>query len=292
MKKTYLFFGLIFLIIACGRFEQKDLKGNQEVRIVSISKQYNEIIFALQAQQNIVAVDLTSTYPPEIKKLPTVGYHRALSAEAILSFSPTLILQDNNIGPEHVVKQLQDLHIPMKDFGHHGATIEGADSLMREMGVYFHREVQADSLCTQLNADIKTALEKKAQYTDTPSVLVIHFGQANNQYLVMTAKSVAAKMIAWAGGQIAIHDEKGMRPLSPEIIASANPDIILLTDFGYDRLGSVENVKTLPGIASTKAALHNQIYRVEEHDMVYIGPRTGANVIQLQKLLHPDVHKE
>ena len=29
---------------------------------------------------------------------------------------PTLILQDNNTGPEHVVRQIQDLKIPDEDF--------------------------------------------------------------------------------------------------------------------------------------------------------------------------------
>src|SRR4051812_25585908 len=94
----------VLLLSGCERFSNKDNKEDRKERIVCISKQYSEIIYALQAQDDIVAVDISSTYPPAIKKLPTIGYHRALSAEAILAMKPTLILQDNNIGPEHVVK--------------------------------------------------------------------------------------------------------------------------------------------------------------------------------------------
>ena len=81
-------FLLILSLIACGRFTNKDQKQENNERIVCVSKQYNEIIFALGAQKDLVAVDLSSTYPSEIKKLPTVGYHRALSAEGILSTKP------------------------------------------------------------------------------------------------------------------------------------------------------------------------------------------------------------
>lgn len=285
MKKISLFFALCVLLFSCDRFGNKNQEKQDGERIVSIAKQYNEIIWALGAQKNIVAVDISSTYPPEIKEVTTVGYHRALSTEAILATKPTLIIHDNNIGPEHVVKQLEDLKIPMMTFKTKGEDIESTKSLIREIGTYFHKETKADELCNKLDADMATALASAKQYTDTPKVLIIHYGRANNMYLVMTAKSTAAKMIQWAGGKLSVQDEKGMRQLSAEVVAASDPDVILLTDFGYDRLGTPDKIKELPGVAGTKAAKNNRIYRVEEHDLVYIGPRTGQNILLLQKLI-------
>lgn len=287
--KNHLFIILISIVsVSCDRFENTDEKQDAEVRIVCISKQYSEIIFALGAEENIVAVDLSSTYPPEAKNLPTVGYHRALSAESILAMKPTLILHDNNIGPDHVVKQLTDLKIPMKTFGDYQPTYEGTDSLIREMGAYFQKEQAADSLCKKLKKDMDLALQNVTNYTKKPRVLIIHFGQASNVYLVMTKKSTASKMVTWAGGEIAVEDEKGMKQLSPEIIAAADPDIILLTDFGYDKLDSGKEIEKLPGISSTRAFKNNNIFRIEEHDLVYMGPRTGENILLIQQLIHPD----
>lgn len=293
MIKQNLIIALLFSLVGCGRFANEDKKQEQTERVVCISKQYTEIIFALNAQQPIVAVDVSSTFPEEAKKLPTVGYHRALSAEAILAMKPTLILEDDNIGPEHVVKQLKDLKIPMKQFQKHKGTIEGTDSLIKEMGIYFHKEKAADSLCQVLGKDMEHALEQAKKYKDSLKVLVIHYGQASNQYMVMTNKSTAAKMVNWAGGIMAINDEKGMKQLSAEVIGKSNPDVILLTDFGYDKLGgSADKIKDLPGISSTKAFKNNRMYRIEEHDLVYLGPRTGKNVLLIQKLIHQqDVSK-
>ena len=287
--KQLIFIILLCGLIGCGRFTNKDNKQGHKERIVCISKQYSEIIYALGAQEDIVAVDISSTYPPEIKKLPTVGYHRALTAEAILAMKPTLILQDNNIGPEQVVKQLHDLKIPMMDFGTFQPTITGTDSLIRAMGRYFHKEHRADSLCRVLDTDMKTALESPSDNKPRVKVLVIHFGQASNVYLIMTKKNVAASLIEWAGGTMAVDDERGMKQISPEVVAASDPDVILLTDFGYDRLGgSPEKIKELPGITSTKAFKNHRIFRVEEHDLVYLGPRSGKNVLLIQKLIHQD----
>lgn len=273
-------------LMSCGRFGNKEQQQDREERIVCISKQYSEIIFALGAQKDIVAVDLSSTYPPEVKKLPTVGYHRALTAEGILAVKPTLVLHDNNIGPENVIRQLQELDIPMMAFQTKAEDIDSTQALIREMGRYFHKETIADSLCNVLNDDMQQALSAAGQYTYKPKVLIIHFGQASNIYLVMTQKSTAAKMIQWAGGAMALDGEKGMKQMSAEVVAASDPDVILLTDFGYDRLGTQEKIMELPGVAGTKAAKNNRIYRVEEHDMVYLGPRTGKNVLALQKLIH------
>ncbi len=284
MKRIYLL--PLLLLCACGRFGHQNGHGTDSTRIVCLAKQYNEVIYALGTEKNLVAVDLSSTYPPAIKSLPTVGYHRALSAEGIIAQNPTLVIHDNNIGPEPVMRQLEQMKIPMKTFADSVFTIEQDKAMIRQLGAYFSREKQADSLCRQLDSDMEHALAEARQYSDTPKVVIIHFGRAMNIYLAITQKSTAAKMIRWAGGVIPISGDKGMQQVSPELIAQADPDVILLTDFGYDRLGSAEKVKELPGVAGTKAARNNRIYRIEEHDIIYLGPRTGANVLAFQKLIH------
>ncbi|MBY0434505.1 MAG: ABC transporter substrate-binding protein [Cyclobacteriaceae bacterium] len=286
MKKNI--FLVLVILTGCGRFANKEQGQGGEQRIVCLSKQYNEIIFALGAEKELVAVDLSSTYPPEIKNLTTVGYHRALSAEGILSTNPTLIIHDNNVGPENVMKQLSDLKIPMKVFDTKGEDLLSTQKLITEMGQYFHKEKRADSLNQKLEQDMQRALSSAAASPNKPKVVVIHFGRAMNVYLTLTKNTTGGKMIEWAGGEIPLTGDRGMMQLSAEVIAQADPDVILLTDFGYDRLGTTEQIKSLPGVAGTKAERSGRIYRVEEHDLVYIGPRTGENVLKLQELINRD----
>lgn len=286
MKKFILLLTILATLSACGRFSNQDEKEANSERIVCLAKQYNEIIFALNAQQNLVAVDLSSTYPPAIKELPTVGYHRALSTEGILSMKPTIIIHDNNVGPEQVMQQMEKLEIPMKVFEAPGNDIPSTKALITEMGQYFDRAEEAVSLNAKIDREMAQAMESLKNYPTRPKVAIIHYGRASNIYLTMTSGSNAGKMIEWAGGEMAIDGERGMMQLSAEVIAQSNPDVILLTDFGYDRLNGMQEVKNLPGVSTTKAAQNNRIFRVEEHDMVYFGPRTGEIVMNLQELIH------
>jgi iron complex transport system substrate-binding protein len=290
-------FGLVFAIVivcvltGCGRFGRSRSAPAGPQRIVCIGEAYNEMIYALGAQANLVGVDYSSTYPSEIKNLPTVGYHRALSAEGILSLKPTLIIHDNNIGPDNVVRQLQALNIPMKTFQAKDDSVEGAKALLREMGAFFHKEQRAQELCDRIDRQMADAAAVTRKYGTTPRVAVIHFGRASNVYLIVGNggggdASTAGKMVELAGGQMAIEKHGMQQMTSPEIIAKSNPQVILMTEYGFDRLGSADQAKTLPGVAETDAAKNNRIYRVPEHELMYFGPDTGDNVIKLAQLIH------
>lgn len=286
MKNHHLFLVAILsiLISACGSNGTK--KSEEKTRVVCLSKQYNEIIYALDAEKDLVAVDLSSVYPKEINKLTKVGYHRALSAEGILAVKPTLIIHDNNIGPDHVVAQLNKLKIPMLAFNSESKDLKSTCALISEMGKYFHKEKEAKKINEKLTKELNEAIASGKKHKEKPSVLIIHYGQARNHYLIVTNKSTAAKMVNWAGGKLAVNGDRGMKQLSAEAIAASDPDVILMTDFGYDRLGSLDKIKELPGVGATKAAKNNKIYRVNEYDLIYLGPRTGKNTLAIEKLIH------
>jgi len=285
MKKMSVLVLAIIFIAGCGRFKNKgnDVKGQ---RIVCVSKHLTEMLFALGKGSQIVAVDLSSTYPDSARLLKTVGYHRVLSAEGIISMNPDLVIHSNDIGPETVVPQLVKVGLKIKVFP--GAnTLDSARLLLTQLGEYFDAKQQADSINKVIDADMLKVAEAQKQYTDTPSVMIIHFGRANNVYFVMSGRNGAGdKMITMAGGKAAKYDAKGAREISAEAVAAANPDVIIATDFGFDKMGGVEKFKSIPGVALTNAAKNNRIVRFEEHDLVYFGPRSGHNILQLMKLIH------
>ena len=81
-------------------------------RVVCVSKQINEFVFDIgRRESHLVARDLTSIYPPEILKLPSVGYHRALSPEGIISMRPSVLLTDGNVGPDEVLDRVRSVGI-------------------------------------------------------------------------------------------------------------------------------------------------------------------------------------
>jgi iron complex transport system substrate-binding protein len=295
MKRIIAIVFVSIAIISCGRFGNKEIDGKKDMRIVCLSKHLTEMVFALGKGHNIVAVDLSSTYPDSAKLLKTVGYHRALSPESIIAMTPGLVIHSNDIGPETVLPQITRAGLNIKAFG--GAnTIDSAKLLLKELGKFFGVEKKADSIITSMSAGITKAADtlKALNIKDSLRILIIHFGLRNNNYFVMSGRNgVGDKMIRLAGCTPALYDGKGAREMSAEAVALANPDIIIATDFGYDRMGSMDKfITSVPGVSLTDAGKNKRIVRFEEHDLIYFGPRTGDNVIKLINLLHPTVSAE
>ncbi|SFD83564.1 heme/hemin ABC transporter substrate-binding protein [Spirosoma endophyticum] len=284
--KTALLLALVTLgIVACTSNKKDQTEATTKQRIVCVAKQLTELIYALGAGDQLVGVDLSSTYPPAAQKLTKVGYHRLLNSEGIIALKPTVVYHDGNVAPEAVMEQLKKVGVPMKVFPD-AHTIPEVKALFDSLAAQFGAQKQADSLKTKLDADLAKAANDVKQYKTTPNVAIIHFGRVINNYLVIGKAGTASYMLGLAGGKNVMDTLKGMKPLSPEIISKAQPDIILVTDFGYDRLGNAEKLATLPGIALTPAGKNKKIYRIEEHDLIYLGPRTGENVQMLMKLIH------
>lgn len=259
-------------------------------RVVGVSKQINEFLYEIGAESVLVARDLTSIYPPAIRSLPSVGYHRALSAEGIISMRPTMLLTDGNLGPEAVVEQVKKVGIPVVIMSP-GSTEDSAQALMSQLGERFGRKAAADSVIAAWTLDMSRALADSARWTSAPKprVLVMHFGQLNNSYLALKRGSPADRIIEWAGGVNAVDSVGGMMRLTPELIARAAPDVIIATDVGFDRTGSAQKFAELPGVSLTPAAKSARIYRVDETEVMYFSPRTPASIRKVAGWLHPAV---
>ena len=248
-------------------------------RVVCVSKQINELLYDIDAESVLVARDLTSIYPPQIRALPSVGYHRALSAEGIISMRPTMLLTDGNLGPDAVVTQVAKVGIPVVTM-HPGSTPDSAMALMSALGARFGKQHAADSVIAAWRSAMSAALADSAtrRAGRKPRVLVMHFGQIFNDYLAVKRGTPADRIIEWAGGENAIDSVGGMMRLTPELIAKAAPDIIIATDVGFDRLGSAAKFAALPGVALTPAAKSGRIHRIDESEVMYFTPRTPATL--------------
>lgn len=294
MNKKIIGFAFVVIILsACGRFGNSDNSNSNDMRIVCLSKHLTEMMFALGKGHNLVAVDLSSTYPDSAKLLKTVGYHRALNPEGIIAMNPDLVIHSNDIGPDNVLPQITKAGLKVHAFG--GAnSVDSAKLLLAELGKYFGEEHKADSLIKIMDDGVEKAKQAllTLHITDSLKVMIIHFGLRNNNYFVMSGRNGAGdRMIRMAGCKPATYDGKGSREMSAEAVALANPDIIIATDYGYDKMGSMDKfIASVPGVALTNAGKNKKVIRFEEHDLVYFGPRTGDNVIKLINLIyHPDI---
>jgi iron complex transport system substrate-binding protein len=48
----------------------------------------------------------------------------------------------------------------------------------------------------------------------------------------------------------------------------------------------MDQIKGLPGVATSNAAKNGRIFRIEENVLNYFGPRSGENVAKVAAIIH------
>lgn len=103
---------VIFLFITVSSFT---LSSTKQPRVITSSPAMTELVFQLGHGNNLVAVSNFSNYPDEARDLPRIGMLFSPNIEAILRFSPDLILIDGNTTPDSISAPLKKMGITLKE---------------------------------------------------------------------------------------------------------------------------------------------------------------------------------
>jgi len=256
------------------------LKGKEEkLRIVSVNGTTTEILCALGLESNLVGVDVTSTYPESVEKLPKVGHNRNISSEGVVALNPTLVIGTSNDLKPQLIEQLASAKVKTQlykqDF-----SVEGTKALIKEIAATFHKDAAGAELVRQIDTDLakvkKPSVKKK--------VLFIYARGAGTMMVAGKGTSVQ-KLIELAGGENAVNDFNDFKPLTAEALVAANPDVLLLFDTGLESIGGVDGLLQIQGIAQTTAGKNKKVIAMDGQLLTGFGPRLGKAVYTLSSQL-------
>jgi iron complex transport system substrate-binding protein len=254
------------------------------MRLISIGGALTEIVYLLKANTELVGVDTTSIYPATATRLPNVGYARSLSAEGILALRPTQVLATEDAGPPMVLKQISDAGIPLTILPSSNQFKDLIDRV-NTIGRLVHKTDIAHALASRLHVEWSNTQERIANSKHKNIRVLFILSQNPSQLMVGGAKTSADAMIAYAGARNAIAGLTGFKPLTPEAVIAANPDVILVTDQGMKAVGGIGGVLRFPGISQTRAGKEQKIISLEAMYLLGFGPRMPLAVAELNVLL-------
>jgi len=252
-------------------------------RIVSVGGALTEIIYALEAQGELVGVDTTSLYPAVAQQLPQVGYARTLSAEGVLSLAPTQLIATEEAGPQAVLRQVRDAGVPVAVLNANNK-FEGLLARVQQVGQITGRPDPAARLAQALQQQWSGALAKVGQRSHAPVRVLFILAHAPNQVMVGGRETGADAMLAYAGAVNVMGGQggfSGYKPLTPEAVIAARPDLVLVTDQGLKASGGVDGILKLPGLAQTPAGRKHRIVSLEAMLLLGFGPRMPQALSEL-----------
>ena len=239
------------------------------VRIISLSPSATEILFALNADSQVLAVDDNSNYPERAPKSQLSGF--SPNVEAIVSMKPDLvILQIDSTKALTVRESLSKLNIPV--FMEPAArNLNDTYKEIRLLGNLVDKGYQAKALVNKMKRDIAKVLKSTK---DLSNLKVFH--ELDNTLYTATSKTFIGKVykdfglvnVADAANG---SDSSGYPQLSAEFLISQNPDFIFLADAQYGE--TKVSVQNRPGWQSINAVKKGRVFELPADIPSRWGPR-------------------
>jgi iron complex transport system substrate-binding protein len=257
-------------------------------RIVSLGPSVSETLFAVGAGSRVVAVTTTDDFPPEVKRLPSVGGFgpQTISVERIVAQKPDLVIAAARF-QQPVVQALARLGINAVVIDPH--SLDGVLDAIVLVGKMTGAKEKSDALAADLRrrreavrrqgATIKAAERRRVLYVlwDEP-------------LQTTGAHTFVGQMISDAGGCNVFADARQQYPqVNDEAILSRSPDLIIAPDHGG--AGLRDRLLGRPGWDHLAAVRAGKIVTVPEDLLHRPGPRIIDGLERIAVLLRGETDR-
>jgi iron complex transport system substrate-binding protein len=273
VRRSFVVVLLLLLATACGGGTQTQADStyappvaNAPERIVSLSPSATEMLFAIGAGDQVVAVDDQSNYPANAPRTKLSGYQP--NVEAVAGYDPDLVVASGD--PGGLVDGLGKLNVDVL-LQEAPKNLEGAYAEIVELGHVTGHEKEAAAVVAGMRAKISQLV---SQASAAPGLAVYHelgpdyYSAKSSTFIGSIYEELGAENIADGAGKKA----PDYPQLSAEYIVKADPDLIVLSDTKCCAQ-TLEKVAARPGWKEVDAVEDGDVIEVDDDIASRWGPR-------------------
>jgi iron complex transport system substrate-binding protein len=255
-------------------------------RIISLVPAVTEMLFAIDAGDQVVGVSSFDTYPPEATKKTRVGALLNPDFERILSLKPDLVVV--YVSQTDLIARLERVGVPTFVYRHAG--LADVNTTISMLGARVGRGAQA----ARLTRDIDTGLDEVRRSVagrPRPRVALVFGREAGTLRNIFVSAGVGFlhDLIETAGGRDAFADVKRESiQVSSEAMLARAPEVIIEThqsDWDTSVTSREQEVwRTLPALPAVRS---NRVAFVADDRLFIPGPRVVEAARIMAGIIHP-----
>lgn len=280
-------FVIAIYIIITATYSYSD---NKPQRIVSLSPNLTQVIYALGYMDQVVGVTIFDEYPPQVIDLPKVGGWINPNYEAILALKPDLVVlmkdQDISFGDKLRTLGLKTFIAKSND------SIKDIIQAISDLGEILGESEEAKKLTLGIQSDLNE-IEQKTKNTKKKSVMIVvgrNPGTLEDIY-VIGRNNYMDELITLAGGENVVENERNALKITKEAIFSYNPDVIIeINHQQIDREAEILAIwNTLKQVEAVK---NNQVHILSSKVLLHPSQRIVDGAQTLTEILHPEIKEK
>lgn len=200
----------------------------QPSAIVSLSAAATEMLFAIDAGEQVVAVDEQSNHPPEAPTTDLSGF--TPNVEAIADYDPDLVVISYD--PGDLVTQLNTLDIPVHTVPDNPSQVDDIYQQLTDLGALTGHAAAASDLVDRMAGDIDKLVADAPERAEP----LTYYVEIDDTPFAYTSQSIIGTLFGLVGLEnVVVSDDPSevSMQVSPEFLVDANPDLIFLANAQY-----------------------------------------------------------
>jgi iron complex transport system substrate-binding protein len=277
--------GLVFFVLFFAIFVVKG-QGHPQ-RIISLVPNVTELLFAVGAGPQVVAVSSYDRFPPDVDRLPKVGALLDPDTERILSLKPDLVV---TYGTQvDLQEQMKRASIATYDYRHGG--LDHIFVTLRDIGRRTGHAAEAEQVAAGIESRIN-AVKARVAGKPRPRTLLV-FGReprALRNVYVSGGRGFLHDMLVAAGGDDVFEDvDREAVQATTETILARAPEVIIEVRSENIPIGKEfdEELASWSRLSAVPAVRNKRVYFITGQGMTVPGPRVADGVERMAKVLHP-----
>jgi iron complex transport system substrate-binding protein len=259
-------------------------------RIVSLVPAVTEMLFAIGAGPQVVAVSSYDEFPPEVKSLPRVGALLDPDVERVLALRPDLVVSYGS--QTDLQGQLGRARIQVFSYRHAG--LAGIFDTIDALGTATGHKADAGRLARRLRTELDSVRARVKGRARPRTLLVFERDPATLRGLYVSGgRGFLHEMLEIAGGENVFADvqREAVQP-SHETLLTRAPDVIIeVRAVGLITSAPADEPKVWAQLGSIPAVRTGRIYFLRGEHLVVPGPRVARGTEALARVLHPEAFK-
>ena len=246
-------------------------------RVIALANGSAEILVSLGLKPILIGRDIAST-EEVLLDIPIVTSGHQVVAENILNLNPDLVLIDDATGPLAAIKTLRENGIKIVQV-RQAWTLSDINLKIADIAGAVGAIPSGAALSEKINQSLSEV--KKA---DRKARIAFLYLRGGNSIYLLGGKGSGADSLITAINSVdagAEFSKDPFTPVSAEVLAELNPDVILVMSKGLASVGGVAGLKALPGVAQTTAGKKGRILAVDDSLLLSFGPRTPDLILQM-----------
>jgi len=272
------------IVVGCGGTASPDSGDAGNLRILSLTPNITEVLFAMGLGNKIVGRSNYCTWPPEALAIPAVGDTLQMNQEKIIALRPTHAFVITS--RREVIGALEKMGIrtvPLK--------ADRMDELLvsiRSIGRETGRADAAEALVGRIQKDLAAVRDRVKGLARPRTLFAFPMTVGSAQMMVAGRGTFVDELMAVAGAENAFPDAANWPTISTERIIAFAPEVVIVNatgdDAAGDRLEAIRrawaNWKSIPAVAK------GRVYILTEPYLTIPGPRMGLAAEKLAEVIH------